>query len=320
MKPIVLSVNPWYYCNFRCSFCYLTDQQLSDKKLLPLERLAEMVDEVLAAGHLIEHIDIYGGEVLLLPEAYLNGMKAVFHERGIEDLCLITNLSLVNDFAQDPDFELSVSYDFGAREKSEQVFDNMLTLTRRFNILTLAGRKFLDAVSVDEYVHTLNLLSNLWCVEIKPYSENQANADAVSFKEFEDFVWEVLNHPDRQFYFENETLIRKAAELKTRNAFSDNHVYITPEGRYAVLEFDSQDREYFLQLDSFVAYAAWCEVEKERVNANSFCSACEFKGGCLSEHLRDVKSMENSCNGFHGLLLRWVDEGSPTQAETRDHP
>jgi organic radical activating enzyme len=319
MKPVVLSVNPWYFCNFRCSFCYLTEQQLSDRKLLPLERLAEMVDEVQAAGYTVEHIDIYGGEVLLLPADYLNGMKQVFHDRGIDDLCLITNLSLVNDVALDDDYELSVSYDFEAREKHEKVFDNMLALPRQFNVLSLVGRKFLDVVTPDEYVHTLNLLSQLWCVELKPYSENQANADAVSFKEFEDFVWAVIKHPDREFYLENESLIRKAAETKTRNAFSDNHIYITPAGRYAVLEFDANDREFFLELDDLAGYQAWCALEKERVTANEFCSKCQFKGGCLSEHLRDVRSLENSCNGFHDLLVRWVDEGSPTQTETRDH-
>ncbi len=31
-KPITVSVNPSYFCNFRCDFCYLTEEQLSDQK------------------------------------------------------------------------------------------------------------------------------------------------------------------------------------------------------------------------------------------------------------------------------------------------
>ena len=30
LNPITLSVNPTYYCNFRCDFCYLTEEQLRD--------------------------------------------------------------------------------------------------------------------------------------------------------------------------------------------------------------------------------------------------------------------------------------------------
>ena len=32
MKPITVSINPSYFCNFRCDFCYLTSEQLGDQK------------------------------------------------------------------------------------------------------------------------------------------------------------------------------------------------------------------------------------------------------------------------------------------------
>jgi MoaA/NifB/PqqE/SkfB family radical SAM enzyme len=318
VKPITLSINPTYYCNLRCSFCYLTPEQLGDKQRLPLEVLRARIEEIQAAGYKVTHVDLYGGEVLLLPVDYLNDMKAMFHEMGIDDLVLISNLTVVNEIAQDEDYELSVSYDFTAREKSDLVFGNMLTLERTFNILTLASRELLDCVGVDELVHTFNMLTNANCVEIKPYSENQANADRVTFKEYEQFVWDILTHPDRTFYFENESLIIKAAEGK-RNAFSDDHLYITPTGEFAVLDFDLNDREFFLKVKDIEAYEAWCVEEKRRVSANSFCNGCQFKGKCLSEHLRDVKSLENSCNGFHDLLVKWVNYEGAASSKARNH-
>ena len=224
--------------------------------------------------------------------------------RGIDDININTNLSLVTDFCSDDSFELSVSFDFGAREKEDIVWQNLLLLPRRFNILTLASRKLLDTVTPDDYVNQMNLLTNLKSAEIKPYSTNQANADSVSFKEFETFVWAVIQHPDRKFYFENRTLVQEAAQ-GIRNTFSDDHLYITPQGRYAVLEFDSEDKEFFLELDSLEAYEDWCTLEKNRVAANSYCSSCEYNGTCLSEHLRTVTSLENSCNGFKGLIDNW---------------
>lgn len=319
MKALTISVNPWYYCNLSCSFCYLTPEQLKDKRLLPLEILEARLLEIMAAGYTVTHVDIYGGEVLLLPPEYLQAMKQIFYRYGIDDLVLITNLTVTNEITDDEDFELGVSFDFTAREKSELVFNNLLTLPRWYNILTLASREFLDQVTPDDYVGMLNMLGQLNSAEIKPYSENQANQQPVTFKEYEEFVWAVINHPDRKFYFENESQIIKAVD-GTRNAYSDDHLYITPTGEFAVLEFDLNDREFFLKLEGIVDYMLWCEKERQRVEANKFCGACEFKGRCLSEHLRDVKSLENSCNGFHGLLVRWIEDESASSSTARDNP
>ena len=43
---ITLSLNPTYFCNFDCDFCYLTPDQLNDKKQLELGKLAKRVLEL----------------------------------------------------------------------------------------------------------------------------------------------------------------------------------------------------------------------------------------------------------------------------------
>lgn len=303
--PLSLSLNPVYYCNFRCSFCYLTEQQLSDTTLLPLSRLKLLLEEI-SEHYQIKHVDIYGGEVMLLPRSYRDNLLTLVREAGCTDININTNLSLVNSTALDPDITLSISYDFGAREKSEKVFENILTLPRPYRILTLVSRKFLDTVTPDDCVDTFNLMAQLEGVEFKPYSTNQANADSVSFSEFERFVFEVLTHPARGFVVENEFLLEDAIQ-GVRNAFSDDHLYITPKGELAVLEFDDQDREYFLPVDGVVGYQAWCWKERERVSTNKVCGSCTFYGRCLSEHLRHVENLDQSCNGFHNLIVKWSE-------------
>lgn len=306
-KPSLnLSVNPWYFCNFRCNFCYLTEKQLSDRTLLPLDVLEARLDE-LTETYEIGHADIYGGEVLLLPEQYLLEMKHILHARGIDDIVLVTNLSHVPDLVHDPAFQISVSYDFGARERHERVYENLMMLSNRFVMLTLASREFLDKVTPDEYVKTLSQLPHLRHAEIKPYSSNQANSHDVSFKEFEDFVWDVIHHPERNFTFETEWQLEDVLE-GSRNAFSDDHIYITPNGKFAVLEFDEDDNEYFMELDDVQGYKDWCEVERSRVSMNAICNTCPYFGNCLSEHLREVTSLDKSCNGFRGLIDRWANK------------
>jgi MoaA/NifB/PqqE/SkfB family radical SAM enzyme len=303
-----ISVNPWYYCNFRCNFCYLTADQLGDRKLLDLDVLANRLSE-LAAYSSIDQIDFYGGEIGLLPKSYFQEMKTICQAYRPNSLNIISNLSMINEITLDPDCTLSVSFDFDAREDSDRVWKNMALLTKPFSVLILASTQVINS-DPNEMIFKLNLLSNLSSVEIKPYSTNQANQQSVSFQDFEEFVkkW-ITSTIEKKFTFVNELLIQDTLS-KERNSFSDDHVYITPNGRYGVLEFDLNDNEFFLEYDTLDEYLLWCEIEKARVKKNKFCSNCEYYGSCLSEHLREVNNLDNSCNGFK-LLIDWYRDEIP---------
>lgn len=295
-----ISINPWYYCNFRCHFCYLTEKQLSDKNLLPLEKLSDRLAEIQTYKK-IEHVDLYGGEISLLPKQYLSDLKDCLQLHGINYANINTNLSALPEEFKDDFWDISVSYDFSAREQSDRVWKNMALLDKEFSVLMLASDKLIS-LDVDQMIRQFNLLNNLISVEIKPYSTNQANSLPVTFSQFEEFVKKWINSPViKNFHFSNITLIENVLS-NSRNSFSDDHVYITPSGNFAVLEFDLNDNEFFLEYSSFDQYLSWCEKEKSRVLKNSFCSKCEYFGRCLSEHLREVKDLENSCNGFKNLI------------------
>lgn len=297
-----LSINPWYYCNFRCHFCYLTPEQLGDRKLLDLERLNEMLSEVMMYDS-VDHVDLYGGEIALLPDYYLEELKLCLESYGIDSVNINTNLSAINEAMFDPYYHISVSYDFTVREQHDKVWRNMALLPVQFSVLMLASDRLITE-DVDNMIQQFNLLPNLTSVEIKPYSENQSNSLNVSFKDYEEFVKQWIISPvEKKFDFINEYLIQDVLDKKG-NSFSDDHVYITPSGRWAVLEFDLNDKEYFLEYDTFDQYLIWTRLEKERVANNKFCNSCEYYGHCLSEHLREVKDLDNSCNGFK-LLIDW---------------
>jgi hypothetical protein len=302
---MILSINPWYYCNFRCEFCYLTESQLSDTKLLPLSRLSEMLTEI-SSHTKIDMVDLYGGELGIVNKEYWYGLIHLLYMYGIEDINLITNLSALNEITTDPRVYTSVSFDFGAREDQDRVWKNMILLNKPFSVLMLASPKLLEQ-NVDDMVLHFNSLHNLESVEIKPYSTNQANTLDVSFTAYEEFVKKFIENKNRKFTLVNETLIQSVLD-KSRNSFSDDHIYITPSGNYGVLEFDLNDNEFFLEYDTLREYFDWCEGEKERVSKNKFCSSCSYYGNCLSEHLREVKSLDHSCNGFKHLI-DWYKHG-----------
>ena len=65
-----VSVNPTYYCNFRCNFCYLTPAQLGDRLTTKVTTIMDRMNEI-SNYTKITHIDLYGGEVAILPSDYL---------------------------------------------------------------------------------------------------------------------------------------------------------------------------------------------------------------------------------------------------------
>jgi|APGre2960657404_1045060.scaffolds.fasta_scaffold33056_2 sulfatase maturation enzyme AslB (radical SAM superfamily) len=299
MNKITVSINPSYFCNFRCNFCYLTSKQLGDQKQIPLPILDKKLKEI-SKVRIIEWVDLYGGEIGALKKDYFYGLKDTIRKYYKDKINIITNYSMLHEGFFKDDFYLSVSYDFEAREKSDLVYNNMFQSTVPIAILILASEKVLN-MDVDEMIHKLNLCSSIESVEIKPYSINQANNQPVTHKDFELFVkkW-IESDVKKKFDFINEGKIIESLN-KQYNAFSNNHVYITPNGNFGVLEFDKNDKEYFLELKSFNDYLKWADSEPSK-NVSDICKSCKYYGHCLTEHYRYVKDLNNSCNGYKGLL------------------
>ena len=132
-----------------------------------------------------------------------------------------------------------------------------------------------EYMALTEMIHKLNLCSSIESVEIKPYSINQANNQPVTHKDFELFVqkW-IESDVKKKFDFINEGKIINSLK-KEYNAFSNNHVYITPNGNFGVLEFDKNDKEYFLELKSFKDYLKWADNEPLK-NISDICKSCKY--------------------------------------------
>lgn len=295
-----VSINPTYFCNFKCNFCYLTPEQLKDQKKIEPKQLDKLLGDI---PEPIEHIDLYGGEIGALRRDYYDEIKAVIRKHYNGKININTNFSMLDNRFFEHDITLSVSYDFEAREKHELVFQNMMMSPKPIALLILASPRVIT-MDVDEMVQNLNLLKSVTSVEIKPYSINQANTLDLSHKEYENFVIKWLESPiQKNFEFINLYNIEDSYN-KHYNAFSDDHVYITPNGKYGVLDFDKDDKEYFLELANWSNYQQWAYQEK--VTLSDICNNCKYVGHCLTEHYRYVKDLDNSCNGYINLL-EWYD-------------
>lgn len=299
-----ISINPTYLCNLRCDFCYLTPDQLSDTKRIAIERLDELLSQV---DH-IEHIDLYGGEISALPVDYQYDLLNTIRKYYSGTVNVNTNLIRVSPLLTEPDVFTSVSFDGPARDRWDVTLSNLAVLPVDVAVLILCSPKVLE-FGAQMMMEIMRGFRNIISVEIKPYSANQSNDLNVDYTQFEDYVKEWLAQRTQNsfhFNFQNEDRMLNVL-YGGYHAWSDNHVYITPNGKFAVLEFDMNDREYFLELDNLQLFREWSAVEQNRVVNNSYCSQCKFLGRCLTEHYREVKSLDKSCNGFFHLL-EWYDE------------
>lgn len=303
-----ISINPTYFCNFKCNFCYLTPEQLKDQKKIEPKQLDKLLRDI---PEPIDHIDLYGGEIGALRRDYYDEIKAVIRKHYDGKININTNFSMLDDRFFEDDITLSVSYDFEAREKHELVFQNMMMSPKPIAVLILASPRVIT-MDVDEMVQNLNLLKSVTSVEIKPYSINQANTLDLSHKDYENFVIRWLESPiQKNFEFINLYNIEDSYN-KRYNAFSDDHVYITPNGKYGVLDFDKDDKEYFLELANWSNYQQWAYQEK--ITLSDICNNCKYVGHCLTEHYRYVKDLDNSCNGYINLL-EWYDARMENKTE-----
>jgi sulfatase maturation enzyme AslB (radical SAM superfamily) len=304
-SKISLSINPSYFCNFDCNFCYLTPEQLNNRTILDLDVLSQRIFEV-EKFYKIKHVDIYGGEISLLGDHYLKQIvKRCSRNTTIN---FITNLSKDLDLFSNPNFELSVSWDGRIRRQHEKVYQNIIKLTRPAHLLLLASPEMLkwSDCELHDIVNMINKAAMITTVEIKPYSINQSNHYKIDPIEFEKFVMKWFSL-EKKFLFINEENLKNVFK-GTTNSFSSDHIYITPKGDFAVLEFDEKNREYFKELGSIEDYIAWCNNEQIRTFNNSVCNSCQYLGRCLTEHIRHVESIEFSCDGYFKLIEWYRNE------------
>lgn len=297
-----ISLNPTYLCNLRCDFCYLSREQLGDPKRIDIDRLNSMLSQF---SH-IDYIDLYGGEISALPRDYQQQLFDTIRSHYSGPINLNTNLIKISPLIGMPGVITSVSFDGPARGRWETTLCNMAMMDTQFAVLILCSPEVIE-FGAQDMMDILSGFHNIVSVEIKPYSANQSNDLNVSHVEFEEYVKYWIQRVDAlHFTLENANRIKKSLS-GNYNAFSDDHVYITPSGKFAVLEFDLNDREFFMEMDTLEEFKQWTQVERNRVVNNSYCGQCEFVGRCLTEHYRHVDNVDQSCNGFY-RLLKWYNE------------
>ncbi len=290
-----VSLCPSFYCNFRCPWCYLSTEQLSSRQIVDLKTLTNTLS-IIDNYEQITHIDIYGGEPTLLPFNWSIELVDILRSNTKATINIITNLSTINHpllFLTDT---VGISYDFDKREQYEKVRENIRVFPRKKHIITLINQLH-HLNHIDAYIEELTSLRiDSW--ELKPFSVSKYNNMFIEdFNMFENFVKTVI---EKECFFE---IINEKNIINKTNSFSNDHIYILPDGKMYVLDFNEQ-KEYFRLVNNIQEYIEWTINEHTLFTTDVLCVNCQYNGKCLSEHL---KVYDNTCNGFPNLI-KWYNE------------
>lgn len=301
-----ISINPSYFCNLRCNFCYYYDW-LGDRKCLDLQKLNQLLSQI-DALHGIDWIDLYGGEITVLPYDYTQELLKTIRAHYSGTISVITNFVKPapmfvgpNKLFDESNYRTAVSYDFECRQHHEKVWNNILSHEGDVHVLMVATPCLMEK-NVDDMILQLNMATNIRSVDIKSYSSSQHNDFQLPWKDYESFLQRWISSPiPKNFECVVERNLMQCFSGE-RSSWNDDHVFINPDGKLTLIEYDEQDRELFRELDGIEDFAKYASREKERVLTNPICSTCPWVGRCLTEQYRNVLDINKGCNGFRGLI------------------
>jgi MoaA/NifB/PqqE/SkfB family radical SAM enzyme len=108
MESIYLTICPTYNCNLNCNFCYLTN--LDKKQLLDLNKLNNQLNEI-SKFYYINEIDVYGGEITILPNRYINELFDICF-KYVKEVNIVTNLTKIIPIFYNNRTVINVGWDY----------------------------------------------------------------------------------------------------------------------------------------------------------------------------------------------------------------
>lgn len=287
---LALSVNPTYKCNLNCDFCYL--KGLHNSPLMDLDKLNEQLKYVYDK-YPIRYIELYGGEITILDEHYLNRLLEIC-EKYTENVEIVTNFVEPNNWLYNiyktKDYRLGTSWDYTFRDNGDLILSNIdkfyETTGKKPCVILCSPKlydykeevlKYLDRESIDAF-------------HITPCMKTIHNNIEYDWKGFEESVKYFIEHPIRP-RFENETKISKPREIY-------RHIFINPLNEFVDVTYDKDGVESFRKVD----------IDNLEIQVPSKCLVCKNFNHCQNEHMDYYLEDDYDCIGFY-KLIDWYYEG-----------
>lgn len=296
-KRIYIDIMLSFHCKKDCPYCYLGDLRSDERRVSP-----EMVDSRLAElwdyGYHAGNVEIYGGDMALLPKEYIDNIIKVCR-KYTNFVTAIGNPWKGYDRKHYKDV-LSIN------KERKDYYDNITQLCKEgdVDIITVALPPELEESPTYFLDKFQGSTGSLFIIPYFKSVYNKVCAHSLTNREYCDFLIRIIDaYLDNSYTFTLANIgILEDAFNGQYNPFADGSVYIGPDGRLGRPKYNEKYEEYFEWYNSVEEWEL--DTLKERREAIYTCGTCEYYGRCVADHMRPYRE-DDVCCGYKPLLKWW---------------
>lgn len=312
-KNITVSIMPTYKCRNHCPYCYLPtpyrycgDNMLYYPYLGYIRKVEEKLRQI-AREYLISTIEIYGGDLSLLPQQFLADLNTLCHKFSLEVKYTWDNVESAKELGIKVN-QLNISINPERRD-----FAKNLEIIKKFpqtNAITVVTSRVIQTPT-QEIMRWFNRYMGPR-VTLMPLS-NIGGSSYITNYEYCNFVIRMLNEPTGGALFTNEIKIIDAIRGRYSPAM-ENNIFINPEGAYCCVEWDDMGQEFFREFSTLQEWQERCL--QEVLERKQYCGTCEYYMYCMAEHFKRPDQypeqhykLKDTCNGYKPLIKWGIEHG-----------
>ncbi|WP_312339115.1 radical SAM protein [Anaerospora hongkongensis] len=296
---MILHIMTNYTCNYDCEYCYLGDLK-SDSQILNLPKLKEQLAEI-ARHNIIDIINLYGGEITLLPLSYIMELYNIC--RTYASVSIVTNYSnkVYNDYFKTQGIDLSTSINEERDCNALTEFRLLINEYKSLSLIQVVTPSLLKKPPREILRHLSLFNLNVGFLQYSPAVHARVNY-AITNEEYSSFLKAIIieyNSSKYNFLINNIIEIEEVI-YNMYNPSMDSVLFINPYNQYCCIHYDN-GLEYFQSFDSLEDWARECNREAQEYE--ELCRTCEFYGHCYAEHIKPWRDGDECC-GMKSLI-RW---------------
>lgn len=240
-----LVVYPTFLCSFSCAFC-LTKTKNSLNEFLDVFKLRDFLEK----NHSnFDKIKISGGEPMLINHDYFNELVDTIKEFNKNIIVSSYPVELKN---YRDDIEYEFSYDFLARPRALEVWENLLRFPKKFDIKILVSPQILKTFHPNTILNKLSILPNIKSVEFKEYYRNEITMWNLNNTVYDKFIKLVLSSQLNIPYINlNKEKMRFLNNKSSRvdNSYFDEEYCLLPDNKLYIQHFNEEDISTFQEIN-----------------------------------------------------------------------
>lgn len=302
MNDISIDIISNYHCNFFCKYCFLY-KFMDNDNIINITKLDKQLQNV-SVKYNITSMNIYGGEISLLPRRHLKRLIDLCNEYA--QVNVVTNFMNLecNEFLANENVTVSTS--INDERRYNEVIERSLLFNdnKNLSILQVVTPSLLNKSSKDILDHLELFKRTVSFLQYSP-SINAKENFTVTNMDYAVFIKRIIRlylSSNYSFDITNINQLDDVIEGKYDPRMR-SILFINPLNEYASVAYEN-GLEYFKTYKNLIDWEHDC-IDEENIYHNK-CGSCKYYGKCYAEHIKDWRE-DDECCGMKSLI-QWYEK------------